>query len=100
LRYIYKRAMRLVRGPWFAIAMHGEDTFGDQLFVCPLDNLFGVLRAIAEDSPEFRHRLALAARLANGNASVPVVPVELEVPTERRNDPEPLVDDSTAVWIE
>lgn len=98
LRHIYRRAKRTVKGPWFAVAMHGDDSFGQQLFVCPLNDLFTVLEAIGHDSPEFRNRLLSASRNVNGLSLN-----ELEHPGklgESGDNPKLLLDDASTVWIE
>lgn len=78
--------------------MHGEDSFGDQLFVCPLDDLWTVLQAIARDSPEVRRRLEVILE-GLGNPSIGVKGVQPENAVEGRDDTEPVFDDSTAIRI-
>lgn len=97
LRHLYRRAKRLGVTNWFAIGMHGDDSFGEQYFVCPLKNLGEVLRGIASDAPEFKRMLELATR---HSASETVQPVQLKSPIEGRDDAEPIFDVGSAVPID
>jgi hypothetical protein len=46
------------------VLWHAVPTMGEMFFACQLKDLFTVLRAIADDSPEFAFRLRQAADLA------------------------------------
>lgn len=46
---------------WFAVLWHQAPVLGEMFFACKLGDLFNVLQAIADDSPEFAYRLRLAA---------------------------------------
>lgn len=64
LRSNYRKAMRDGYKVWFAVLWHAVPTMGEMFFACQLKDLFTVLRAIADDSPEFAFRLRQAADLS------------------------------------
>lgn len=96
LRHLYRRAKKLGYRNWFAIGMHGDDSFSEQYFVCPLKNLPEVLRGLASDGPEFKRMLELAAR---HTPSETVESIQLQSTIEGRNDPEPVFDEGSSVPI-
>jgi hypothetical protein len=52
--------------PWFAVLMDDEASMGDNFIAIPFRHFFAVLQGVADDSPEFRYRLRLAADNALG----------------------------------
>lgn len=95
LRHVHRITKGIMKQPWFAIGMHGDDSFNEQYFVCKLDQLPMVIRSLCAEAPEFRRMVQLAC----GETSHLVVPVELEAPLEGRDDPEPVFDHGSAVPI-
>lgn len=62
LRYAYRRNLKDWNFKrWFAVLWHDAPVIGEMFFACMLKDLFPVLQAIADDSPEFAHRLRRAA---------------------------------------
>lgn len=62
LAHIYKNATRFRDyKTWFAVLWHKAPVIGEMFFACRLADLFNVLQAIGDDSPEFAYRLRVAA---------------------------------------
>lgn len=65
LNYAYRKNRLLKKWKvWFAVLWHQAPVIGEMFFACKLGDLFAVLKAIADDSPEFAYRLRLAADTA------------------------------------
>lgn len=64
LRRMYRISLERGWSPWFSVLWHDAPVIGEMFFACKLADLFPVLQAIADDSPEFAYRLQQAARNA------------------------------------
>ncbi len=100
LRMCWKEAKRKAYRVWFAVAWHKVDSIGQNLFVCPMEELPTVIGALCDSSAEFAKRIEQRAKFSLAGRSPSDVGNKAKDAAKLADDAVPVMDPLTARLVE